>query len=79
MPMIQDAKTGKWVEYDKEVSCHNCPDRCAEPNCHMDCPFHLKRIEEQRKETERVKEARKRDGITKAYFKDMVEQIRRRG
>lgn len=33
------------MNYNKEISCLNCPDRKAEPNCHITCNEYLERIE----------------------------------
>lgn len=33
-------------QYDKKKSCKNCPDRCADPNCHDTCKEYIDRTAE---------------------------------
>lgn len=49
---------------DKDNPCKpDCPDRCADPNCHMTCEKHLKWKQEVEEDKKKIKEYYQINGI----------------
>ena len=50
--------------HDKTKSCHGCPDRVADPNCHSTCEGYIDRAEESRRKSALIRAEKAKNAIT---------------
>lgn len=49
--------------HDKTKSCHGCPDRVADPNCHGTCKGYIDRVAESKQKSDMIRAAKEREYI----------------
>lgn len=50
--------------HDKTKSCHGCPDRVADPNCHGTCKGYIDRAAESKRKGELIRAEKAKNTIT---------------
>jgi hypothetical protein len=50
--------------HDKRKSCHGCPDRVADPNCHGTCQGYIDRAAESKQKSAMIRAEKARNAIT---------------
>ena len=50
--------------HDKTKSCHGCPDRVADPNCHGTCKGYIDRAAESKAKSELIRAEKAKNAIT---------------
>jgi hypothetical protein len=49
--------------HDKTKSCHGCPDRVADPNCHGTCKGYIDRVAESKQKSAMIRAEKARSAI----------------